>query len=321
VNEQLNIAIMNPQTLKIKTVKFSEHPIVDMAQSEPLKFDISSIGLNCHSSFVQDGTFLTDFYCLAVLNKVTDLYKSELLDFLEHQCIKVKKANDWLDNLETLIELNAEFFDTDCKISKLLKLDISIQVFRSNIKYNRKPIKPQLINWDNISPLETISKFDYNAVKFDLLKLTTYQTKKAYLIELKADFLQSESICSVSANKSFGTFIDIELEKLENLHQIPSESKVVQLDPIRPRQKLRINGNTNIFIDIFYRLLNEYKPEGKPFIDATSTDIANLIVENFTNREGKNLSINTVQTILSPNRVEKRPSCDKRFCMRNFNQQ
>jgi hypothetical protein len=308
---------MNPQSLKIKPVQFSEHPIVDMAQIEPMKFDVSSCGLKSQSSFIVNGDFLIGDYCEALLLKIINLFKSELLDFLEYQCSKLKKPLEWLDNIETLIDINTGYFNDECKQAKLNKIDISIQALKVNYKHIRKPLKEHLVNWTEILPLNNMSRFDINVVKFDLAKLDTYSEKKAYLIELKADFQQSENICSISANKSFGILLDIEFEKLENLHQIPVESKTVKLDSIRPRQKLRINGNTNIFIDIFYRLLNEYKPEGKPFIDGTSTEIANLIVENFANRDGKNLSINTVQTILSPSRVEKRPSCDKRFCMRN----
>ena len=95
---------MDIKTLKIKSVPFSEHPVFDFSQSEPERFDISAIGLNFPSSFIQDGIFLMDAYCEAILRKVTVLCKSELLDFIEYQCSKLKKPMDWLDNLETLIE-------------------------------------------------------------------------------------------------------------------------------------------------------------------------------------------------------------------------
>jgi hypothetical protein len=67
--------------------------------------------------------------------------------------------------------------------------------------------------------------------------------------------------------------------------------------------KLRINGKVNIFVDVYYRFLYEYKPEGKPFIDGTPTEVANMIVNNFTSRDGKDLSLNTVLTMLSPGKL------------------
>jgi hypothetical protein len=151
-----------------------------------------------------------------------------------------------------------------------------------------------------------------------LEKLDSYTTKKAYLIDLKADFLQAEKICPISANKSFGSLIDIELERLEQLNLIPDLLSNTKNKNPNSDSKLRLNGHSNILIDIFNRLLYEFKSEGKPFIDNTPTEVANMIVNNFTSKDGKNLSLNTVQTTLSPGKIDKRPSCDKRFCMRHL---
>jgi hypothetical protein len=309
---------MNPQELKIKPVKFSEHPIVDIAQLEPSKYDISSSGLQSQSSFILNGDFLINAYCEAILTKVLELCKSEILDFLEYQCFKLTNPLEWLDNLENLIDINSGFFNDECKRSKLNKLEMNVLVCRANLKHTPKPIKKQLVNWEEIIPFEKLNKFDINIVKFDLTQLNTFYEKKAYLVELKADFLQSENICSVSANKSFGTLIDIELEKLEALNQIPVEAKVGKFAFDRPTPKMRINGNANVLVDIFHRLHYEYKTDGKPYIDNTPTEIANMIVGTFLGKEGKKLSLSTVQSTLSPSKIEKRPSCDKRFCMRHL---
>lgn len=308
----------------LKVVPFSEHPVFDFAQCEPGRFDISTIGLTYPSSFIQDGNFLMCAYCKAILRKVTELCKSELLDFLEYQCGKIKKPMDWLDNLETLIDINSVYFDDEYKHSILNKFDMNIQVCRASLKHIRKPLKSQLINWNEIIPAGNPSKFDFSIVKFDLQKLDTYIAKKEYLIELKADFLQSENICSVAANKSFGTLIEIELQKIEEiekLHPNSEEAKTGKFASFASPQKtdkLRINGNANILIDFFYRMLYEFMPEGKPFIDNTPTEVANVIVENFASRDGKNLSLSTVQSTLSPSKVEKRPTCDKRICLHHL---
>jgi hypothetical protein len=184
-------------------------------------------------------------------------------------------------------------------------------------------------------------------VKNDLLKLNSNTAKKAYLIEAKADFLQSENICSISSNKAFANNIDIELAKIEDIEKLPSYSEntdcssrstrsifgnpaltgkstrstnsiVDFVDQISVLKKIRINGKINILVDIFYRLLYEFKPEGKPYIDATPSEVAHFICNNFVDRNGKNLSISTIKTMLTPNKADKRPSCDKRFCLRNI---
>ena len=334
---------MDIKTLKIKSVPFTEHPVFDFSQSEPERFDISAIGLNFPSSFIKDGIFLMDAYCEAILRKVTILCKSELLDFIEYQCSKLKKPMDWLDNLETLIDINFEYFDNELKQSIHIKLDINIQVCRASLKHIRKPLKSQLINWNEIIQP---NKFDFDLVKSDLQNLNSNTAKKAYLIERKADFLQTENICSISANKAFANNIDIELAKIEDIEKLPStentdsssrstrsifenpaltgkstrstNSPVDLVDQIKDLKKIRINWKINILVDIFYRLLYEFKPDGKPYIDATPSEVAHFICNNFVDRNGKNLSISTIKTMLTPNKADKRPSCDKRFCLRNL---
>jgi hypothetical protein len=334
---------MDSKTFKIRSVQFSEHPVFDFAQSEPDKFDISAIGLNFPSSFIQDGNFLMDAYCEAILRKVTILCKAELLDFIEYQYSKLKKPMDWLDNLETLIDINSVYFEGENKQSIFNKLDMNIQVCRASLKHIRKPLKSQLINWNEIFQPD---KFDFDMVKFDLQKLNSNTEKKAYLIEAKADFLQSENICSISSNKAFANNIDIELAKIEDIEKLPStentdcssrstrsifgnpaltgkstrstNSAVDLVDQISDLKKIRINWKINILVDIFYRLLYEFKPDGKPYLDATPSEVAHFICNNFVDRNGKNLSISTIKTMLTPNKADKRPSCDKRFCLRNL---
>lgn len=82
--------------------------------------------------------------------------------------------------------------------------------------------------------------------------------------------------------------------------------------------KIRINGNINLLADVFYQMLHEYKQDGKPYIDNSSTDVANLIVNNFISRDGQKLSVSSIKTMLSPNKTDKRPSSDKRFSLQPF---
>jgi hypothetical protein len=309
---------MNSQTLKIKPVSFVEHPVIDFSQSEPCSFDVTTNGLNYPPSFIVDGIFCFEAYCEALLRRIKILDKAEITDFLDYQCKSLKDPTEWLNQFETLIDLNFDYYSEECLKAKLRKLYVNIQVYRESIKHHRKPLKNQLVDWENIIPTSNLNKFDFNVVKYDLSKLDSYNAKKAYLIELKADFQQSENICSISANKSFGTLIDIELEKIEKLQEIPEQAIAPKIASEKQGSKLRINGNSNILVDIFYRLLYEFKPEGKPYIDNTPAEVAIVIANTFVNREGKKLSQSTVQTTLCPSKVEKRPSCDRRFCMKHL---
>ena len=309
---------MNPKPVKIKTLVFLEHPVFDFTQSEPGIYDVTANGLNCTPNFVKSNSFYFEAYCEALLKKLDALSKCDVQEFFEYQCALLKKPCEWLDCIESLIDSNFDYFPDETGRTKIQKLYMNIQLCRDKFRSKKKPLKGQLVNWADIMSEENTVKFDFNMVKFDLQKLDSYCAKKSYLIELKADYLQSENMMTVVSNKSFVNLIDIELDKIEKLNQIQPGSKAVKFDSVLTRPKVRINGNTNILTDIFYRLLYEFKPEGKPFIDGTPTDIANIIVENFASREGNDLSKNTVQTTLSPGKADKRPSCDRRFCLHHL---
>ena len=297
----------------IQTVCFTEHPVVDFTQLEPCSFDISTTGLNYHPSFVLNGAFNLEAYCEALLNKVILICKSDIVDFLNYQCKKLMEPCGWLDQLESLIELNENYFNEKDQKMKAQKLYVNIQIFCENLTYLKRPLNGQHIDCEDVLSSEKKVKFDFDSVKFDLAKLTSYNQKKAYLIELKANFLQSKKLCITSTNKLFATLIDIELEKIEKLNEIPAELNVQSSNLQKKLSNIRINGPSNILIDIFYQLLHEIFIEGKPYIDNTPTEVANMIVDIFAGKGGKNLSLSSVQTTLSPKKADKRPSNDKRF--------
>jgi len=299
--------------MNIETVCFSEHPVVDFTQLEPCSFDISTTGLDYHPSFVLNGAFNLEAYCEAILNKVIQLGRSEIVNFLNYHCNKLKEPCGWLDQLEFLIELNENYFDEKGQKMKAHKLYMNIQIFCENLTHIKRPLNGQHIDCEDVLSSEKKVKFDFDSVKFDLTKLTSYNQQKAYLIEIKANFLQSKKLCITSTNKLFATLIDIELEKIEKLNEIPAESNDRSSNLQKKLSNIRINGPSNLLIDIFYQLLYEIFVDGKPYIDNTPTEVANMIVDSFASREGKNLSLSSVQTTLSPKKADKRPSNDKRF--------
>jgi hypothetical protein len=69
----------------------------------------------------------------------------------------------------------------------------------------------------------------------------------------------------------------------------------------------------NQFVDIFYQLHRELFCEGKPFIDGSVNDMVAIIVNSFLDKDGNEISPQTVETILKPSRADKRPKPHKRI--------
>jgi hypothetical protein len=77
--------------------------------------------------------------------------------------------------------------------------------------------------------------------------------------------------------------------------------------------KLQFNCNVNQFVDIFYQLSREILVDGKPVIEGNINDVANVIVNSFVDKDGKEISPQSVKTILQPSREDKRPNSNKRI--------
>jgi hypothetical protein len=291
---------MKKETLCNQTVHFNEHPITDLSQSEPNDFDITSAETDFLPSFICNGTFMMFWYCQAVIMKIILLPKSSIIDFIEYQCNLVKDPLCWLDQVETLIEVNYELFKETQVKANIHKLYVDIQFLRRQFRQHSSVLN---------SPQEIINQ---KKVMEDLTKCTSSDEKKAYLIDLRADLLERNLPNQLD---SLIRCIDIEYNRIKKLDKVlgPSRNPKNQSKQLPKKEMIQINGNLNVFVDVFYQLLHEYKPMGKPYLSCSAMAIVNLVVQNFLNNEGENIPESTVLTILSPGKADKRPNNDKRI--------
>jgi len=79
------------------------------------------------------------------------------------------------------------------------------------------------------------------------------------------------------------------------------------------RQKLIWRGNINKLVTIFYELANSELYQGKPVLQATTHELIDLIYNNFLDKDGNDLSRDTIATILRPGRADKRSPEHKKY--------
>lgn len=79
--------------------------------------------------------------------------------------------------------------------------------------------------------------------------------------------------------------------------------------------KIKINGQINVFVDVFLQMLEEVEVDGKPFIETSYETLETIILNNFIDKNGKDLSRATIHTFLKPYRTDKRlkPGSPKRI--------
>jgi len=288
---------------------FIEHLIVDVAQFDAGEFDIAIFENGQDSNFLNKGKFNLEQYCKCLLHKLFTIPKSKIKPFIQYQCDKMQEPIVWLNKLEKLIDLNRELFTTKDQIIKFEKSLMIIEVMRDTIE-NKKQAPD--------------SKFNFVKLKSDI-KQYTYEEKVSYLMEAKTEYLQNKPKIIDVNETPFDEKIDLELElintqqKLSKKQDEPNCSNELQSplstfkkSPIS-KNKFKINTNLNQFIDIFFQLMHEKKIGGKPYLEASPNELADMITAWFNDKEGKEISTETVKTILKPSRFEKRPKGSNRL--------
>ncbi|RST26319.1 RHS repeat domain-containing protein [Chryseobacterium lacus] len=66
-------------------------------------------------------------------------------------------------------------------------------------------------------------------------------------------------------------------------------------------------------VDIFYQLHRELFVNGKPILDGNINDFVAVIVNSFVDKNGQELSPETIKTVITPSKSHKRPKPHKRI--------
>jgi hypothetical protein len=86
-----------------------------------------------------------------------------------------------------------------------------------------------------------------------------------------------------------------------------SENKLSRINTNNsPFTKIHWNGQINVLVDVFISLASKYQVNGKPAITASREQIQSMILNNFTDKEGRDISEETIKTLLKPTRTDKR---------------
>jgi hypothetical protein len=107
-----------------------------------------------------------------------------------------------------------------------------------------------------------------------------------------------------------------EIENIYALQKIQASIEEAQIQKNGnqlPFKKMQINCNLNQFIDIHYQFSRELFVDGKSILDGSVNDLVAIIVNSYVDKDGKEISPETVKTILTPSRTEKRPKPHKRI--------
>lgn len=255
-------------------------------------------------------------YCNAVIQKLFKLPQTQFLNFINHQLEQVKSPSSWLDSFDLLIAENEKLFVENGLLSRYNKLCNLIEKKRDLLQCSTaKPIKPSIAK-RYINAESDERYFSFYEIKKQLASLDDDNEKILLLTKEKHEYKQANIEFLNQKLPLFDKQCAKEIEQIYEMQSIKSTiEKQKPATAISPNNftKLQFNCNVNQFVDIFYQLSREILVDGKPVIEGNINDVANIIVNSFVDKDGKEISPQSVKTILQPSREDKRPNSNKRI--------
>lgn len=301
---------MNPNKTPVKSVPFAELMVVSSEKSTNKNLDV-----------IIEEPITPDEYCNVLINKLLNLPQTQFLNLINHQLEQVKSPLDWLDSFDLLIAENEKLFVENSLMFKYNKLCNIIEKRRDILQCPAvKPIKPTIAK-KYINAESEERYFSFYEIKKQLNTLEDDNEKILLLTKEKHEYKQANIEFLNQKLPIFDKQCSKEIEQIYEMQSIQSS-----IDKLKPATtintstltKLQFNCNVNQFVDIFYQLTREIIIDGKPIIEGNINDVAAIIVNSFVDKDGKEISTQSVKTILQPSREDKRPNSHKKIDVNKF---
>ena len=277
---------------------------------------ISVQSTNTNLDIIVEEQSTIEDYCNALIEKLFKLPQTQFLNFINHQLEQVKSPSSWLDSFDLLVAENEKLFVENGLLSRYTKLCNLIEKKRDLLQCSTtKPIKPNVAK-RYINAESDERYFSFYEIKKQLATLDDDNEKILLLTKEKHEYKQANIEFLNQKLPLFDKQCAKEIEQIYEMQNIKSTiEKLKPATTISPNNftKLQFNCNVNQFVDIFYQLSREILVDGKPVIEGNINDVANIIVNSFVDKDGKEISPQSVKTILQPSREDKRPNSNKRI--------
>ena len=289
----------------MQTAEFVELLAVPQAQAKNPLFDI----------IIEDKITIQN-YCNALIAKILELKQSQFPAFIDYQFNLVKNPEVWICKLEKLLANNEAFFSSKTAMSRYNKLYILIEKKRSELQATcvKEPVAKTPKKFINAESEDR--HFSFYEIKKQLVNCESDDEKILLLTKEMFEYQQA----SIEFINQKTPMYDVQCAKeiehiyaLQKLQAAVEQTKREQNLNQLPFKKMQINCNLNQFIDIHYQFTRELFVDGKSMIDGSVNDLVAIIVNSYVDKDGKDISPETVKTILTPSRTEKRPKQHKRI--------
>jgi hypothetical protein len=289
----------------IQTASFVEMIVVNPTQVSNPDFDI-----------ILDEKVTLQNYCNALIEIIFTLKLTQYPTFINYQTNLVNNPIAWLNKLEKLLANNEELFVSKkvlCRYNKLFNL-----IEKKQTELQSSCIKETKINTPKkyINAESEDRYFSFYEIKKQLEKINNDNQKILLLTKEMFEYQQANIEFINQKTPFYDAQCTKEIENiyaLQKIHVAIEDAQNHKTGCQMPFKKMQINCNLNQFIDIHYQFSRELFVDGKSILDGSVNDLVAIIVNSYVDKDGKEISPETVKTILTPSRTEKRPKPHKRI--------
>lgn len=289
----------------IQTASFVEMIVVNPTQVSNPDFDI-----------ILDEKVTLQNYCNALIEILFTLKLSQYPTFINYQTNLVNNPIGWLNKLEKLLANNEELFVSKkvlCRYNKLFNL-----IEKKQTELQSSSVKETKINTPKkyINAESEDRYFSFYEIKKQLEKINNDNQKILLLTKEMFEYQQANIEFVNQKTPFYDAQCTKEIENIYALQKIQTAIEDAQNHKTGCQmlfKKMQINCNLNQFIDIHYQFSRELFVDGKSILDGSVNDLVAIIVNSYVDKDGKEISPETVKTILTPSRTEKRPKPHKRI--------
>lgn len=289
---------------ELTQVDFPEHPFADFTQTQPTDIEITAEGLDCRPDFMVGGQVSMKNYCLALLQKTTNLPRHRWDAFIAWQCDQVRKPFVWLQRFELLLMLNNSLLS-----EKGYRAEV--QVAFASIEYARRGI------WQGVSEelegsiAEFYSlRFNIHDVKEQLKHLPDFADKLSYLLEAKTSYLQNKPSFTASNIIPFDVQIDLEIEKLRQLEMLVSTiaPQPLQINEESVLPKIKINLSV-AELAYFFRAMYDLDLIPRQY----KTEVCKFLAAHFQTKQSEDISWRSVKNHFDAPTSKAMETCFEKF--------
>ncbi len=212
----------------VEVIEFTEHPVRQLNNTNEL-FEITHRGLGISPDFKIEHQFSHFHYCIALLDRLSNLSSLEIREFLDYQEQLLHQPLNWFHRLSLLVSVNEFVFEKLGRVEQL-------QMIRDGIR-----LKIESVHECNLTKIKRAvaeflhTHYDRSYIKQHLDQLCSYREKMNFLSDLEVDYHKMKKRINLELDLPIEQYLSTEKEatKLEAATHFKASTASQEIERIK----------------------------------------------------------------------------------------